>query len=238
VLPGSPLYEAHYRTAWADHDPARANALLDDIGLDKRNRQGIRLLPDGRPLEIIVESAGESPMESDLLELIADRWAEIGVKSFTKPSQREVLRNRIFAGEALMTIWFGIENGVPTPGESPAEFTPVRQHSYQWPKWGQYYETEGRAGDAPDTPYAKELMALYKSWMAAGSRAEQREIWQRILEINAEQVYTIGLVTKVPQPVVVRNTLRNVPEQAIFNWDPGAQFGVYRMDSFWFEQPQ
>ncbi len=85
-------------------------------------------------------------------------------------------------------------------------------------------------------PQAKELMELYRRWMTAPSRTAQRDAWQRILEINAEQVYSIGLVAKVPQPVVVRNTLRNVPEQAIFNWDPGAQFGVYRMDSFWFDE--
>jgi hypothetical protein len=29
-----------------------------------------------------------------------------------------------------------------------------------------------------------------------------------------------------------------VPEQGIFNWDPGANFGLYDMPSFWFaDQP-
>ena len=27
--------------------------------------------------------------------------------------------------------------------------------------------------------------------------------------------------------------MRNVPEEAIYNWNPGAQFGMYRPDSFW-----
>ena len=57
-----------------------------------------------------------------------------------------------------------------------------------------------------------------------------------MLEIHAEQVYTIGLVAQIPQPVVVTKSLRNVPEEAIFNWDPGAQFGIYRPDTFWFEK--
>jgi hypothetical protein len=38
----------------------------------------------------------------------------------------------------------------------------------------------------------------------------------------------IGVVSGVAQPVVVRNTLRNVPEKGIYNWDPGAFFGMYR----------
>jgi hypothetical protein len=37
-----------------------------------------------------------------------------------------------------------------------------------------------------------------------------------------------------PQPVVARQTLMNVPEQGFYNWDPGAFFGMYRPDTFWF----
>ncbi len=36
-----------------------------------------------------------------------------------------------------------------------------------------------------------------------------------MLAIWTDQVYTIGTVTNVPQPVVVTVTLHNVPEKAI-----------------------
>ena len=55
----------------------KANALLDELGLTKRDDDGMRLLPDGRPLQIIVETAGESTEESDVLELVRDTWAEL-----------------------------------------------------------------------------------------------------------------------------------------------------------------
>src|SRR5262245_11767946 len=60
VLPDSPLYRPEFAKAWAAFDPAQANALLDQAGLDKRDDDGIRLLPDGRTAQIIVETAGES----------------------------------------------------------------------------------------------------------------------------------------------------------------------------------
>jgi peptide/nickel transport system substrate-binding protein len=41
-------------------------------------------------------------------------------------------------------------------------------------------------------------------------------------------------VSGVPQPVVVSKRLRNVPKESIYSWDPGAHFGVYRPDCFWF----
>jgi hypothetical protein len=37
------------------------------------------------------------------------------------------------------------------------------------------------------------------------------------------------------QPVAADERLRNLPAEAIYNWEPGAQFGIYRPDSFWFE---
>jgi len=49
-------------------------------------------------------------------------------------------------------------------------------------------------------------------------------------------VFTIGLIAGVQQPVVVRRTLRNVPKEALFNWDPGAFLGIYNPDLFWLER--
>ena len=116
---------------------------------------------------------------------------------------------------------------------SPAEFAPTRQHSYHWPKWGQYHETGGRSGEPIDMAEAKTLMEIYQRWLAATDRETREAAWREILEIHAEQVYTIGIVAQVPQPIAVSNHMRNVPEKAIYNWNPGAQFGMYRPDSFW-----
>ena len=55
-----------------------------------------------------------------------------------------------------------------------------------------------------------------------------------MLELFADQCWTIGTVANVLQPVAVRKTLRNVPEEAVWNWEPHAQFGIYRPDTFWF----
>ena len=135
-----------------------------------------------------------------------------------------------------MTIWSGIENGLLTPGTNPEEFVPVSQQHLHWPKWGQHVETGGRSGEPIDDPAARELMRLNEAWRNAGGEFERFAAWKRILEIHAEQVFTIGLVANVRQPVVVSTRLRNVPQTGIYNWDPGAFFGIYRPDSFWFAE--
>ena len=50
-----------------------------------------------------------------MLQLIRDSWHKIGVDLFTKPSQREVFRNRIFAGDSIMSVWSGSTTASPTP---------------------------------------------------------------------------------------------------------------------------
>ena len=79
VLPKSPLYEPDFQTRWASFDLDEANALLDDLGLTERNNRGVRLLPDGRPLSIIVETQDTTTEKSDVLELIHDTWQQAGI---------------------------------------------------------------------------------------------------------------------------------------------------------------
>ncbi|MEL6963696.1 MAG: ABC transporter substrate-binding protein [Pseudomonadota bacterium] len=237
VLPQSPLYKENYRFEWASFDPEQSSALLDDMGLNEWSSDGLRLLPDGRPVELIVETAGEETEETDLLELVAEAWLKQGVKIHVKPSQREVLRNRIFAGDTLMSIAYGLENGIPTADMSPWEFAPTSQFDqYQWPKWGQHWETKGAAGEAPDMAEAKELLSLFQNWQAATSAGEREAIWVRMLEIYNAQVYSIGLASGVLQPVVAKTALRNVPNEGVYNWEPGAHFGIYRPDTFWLDE--
>ena len=231
----SPFYTEDLRTKWATLDFDKSNALLDEMGLTERNKDGIRLMPNGEPLVIIVETAGEETEQSDILELIHESWEKVGVEVFTKPSQRAVFRNRIFSGETVMSVWSGYENGVPNAQSSPAERAPTTQTSYQWPKWGQYFETKGKSGEPVDMPEAQRLFDLYEQWLASIDDDEKAQIWREILDIHAEQQFTIGVIGAILQPIVVAKTLRNVPKEGFYNWDPGAQFGMYHPDLFWFE---
>src|SRR4029077_6727692 len=108
VLPQSPLYDPAYRSAWAAYDPKQASRLLDEIGLTKRDSSGIRLLSDGRPLEIVIENAGESTEQADALGPIPDTWAEVGIHLFSKPSQLDIWRRRVYSGATMMSIDRGI----------------------------------------------------------------------------------------------------------------------------------
>ena len=234
VLPASPLYKSEYAQSYAEYDPDTANALLDTIGLHNKDSRGIRLFEDGSPVEILVQTAGESTEETDVLALVKDSWRKIGIKMYAKPTQRQVLRDRVFSGDAVMTTWFGLPNGLPVAQMSPEELAPMRQDQYQWSKWGRYYETH--EGEEPTLDKVKELVKLNEDWSKATSDLAKQLIWHKMLTIHAQEVYSIGLISGILQPVVVNKDLRNVPEKAFYNWDPGAFFGIYNMPSFWYQK--
>jgi peptide/nickel transport system substrate-binding protein len=236
VLRSSPLYRAENASAQAGFDPKGANALLDAVGLKARDGEGLRRLPDGRKLELIVDIAGETKEEADILQLVAQHFRAVGIRLIIKPSDRSLMRNRAYSGEAIMTGLSGWDMGIPSPDMSPDELAPTRQDTLAWPKWGNHFETGGKAGLAPDLPEAKQLLALNAQWNAATSRKEREAIWARMLAIHAQQTFIIGTVSEVLQPVVVSKQLNNVPAKGVFSWDPGGQFGMYRMDEFWFSR--
>ncbi len=240
VLPQSPLFREEYRDAWAQFDLDKANALLDDMGLTERDAEGYRIMPEtGERLQIIVDTAGERSEEIDVLQLIKDSWRRIGVALFIKATQRDFMRNRVFSGDALMSVWYGHENGIATPDMSPEELAPVGQHQLCWSKWGQHYETKGEGGETVDMPIPKQLLALLDEWRRTPDSAGRERIWHEMLSIHAEQIFSIGLISAAKQPVVVDARLRNVPKVGTWNWDPGAHFGIHRMDTFWFaEMPE
>jgi len=235
-LSASPLYTEKNQKAWSQFDTDHANQLLDEIGLTQRQGDGTRLLPDGRPLRLVIATAGERQEVENALQITADTWRELGIEMVLRPLDRDILRMHVNSGIGMASVWFGWDNGIPTADTSPDYLAPTQQNFYAWPKWGQYHETSGAAGEPPDLDEAKQLMKYAQQWVDASTIDERRQIWQHMLDIHADQVYGIGIVAETPQPVVVSKRLRNVPEEAVWAWQPGAQFGVHRPDEFFFDQ--
>lgn len=236
VLRQSPLYKPVYDKLWTAHDPDRANKLLDTIGLDRRDESGTRLLPDGRPMELVVESAGERMVETDAMELVRYHWGDLGIKVYVRSLQRDLLRRRYLNGQTKMTISNGLDIGLATADSNPEELAPVSSAQANWPVWGQYFETRGKAGTQPPVGAAQALLSLYLQWRTSETTDERRNIWGKMLLLYSQQVFSIGIAGEMLQPVVVNRKLRNVPEKGLYSWQPTAFFGVYRPDTFFFEK--
>ena len=236
VLPESPLFKPAYASAWAQHDPTLANTLLDELGLTERGGGNIRKLPDGRQCGIVVETAGESTLEVDVLGLIRDHYREVGIAIYIRTSQRDVFRSRAMGGDVMMGVWAGLDNAVPTADMSPEPLAPTAGDQLQWPVWGMFYASGESAGAAPDIPEAAELVTLLKAWRQTTTTEERAAIWHKMLAIRADQVFTIGTVSGALQPVLRSALMRNVPEKGLYGFEPTSYLGAYLPDTFFYAE--
>ncbi|MEM7523512.1 MAG: ABC transporter substrate-binding protein [Pseudomonadota bacterium] len=234
VLPNSPLYDAEQAGRWADFDIDRANRMLDLVGYEARNADGVRLLPDGRPMEITVEHDGRSPERADALHLIAETWRKIGIVLNQKAMTRDVLKRRIKAGSTLMSADVGMNNGRPTALMPPADLAPMTPARLHWMGWGGWMETGGKLGQPIEDAAAQRLVLGVQDWARAETEDEKAQIWRDMLEIYVDQVFVIGVVSGGRRPIVRKADLRNLPREGLFNWDPGAFFGLYGLDGLWW----
>ena len=236
IMERSELFKPEYATKWATYDPKLSNQLLDEAGLNKRRPDGIRLLPDGRPAIIVVEHSSEETEDADALQLIGECWKKVGIEMLTKPQTLDNFRLRAFSGDAIMTAYAGFVTAVPSVDTSPREFAPTMQGGLQWPRWGMYVESKGKQGEQCDMPSACKLMDYLKEWETATDPAVRRKAWDQILTTNADEVFSIGTVNGIRQPVVVGPKVHNVPKEGYHAWDPGGYIGLYQPDTFWISQ--
>lgn len=106
--PGNPGWLA-YSNPWRNpnvaqypFDPDRARALLDGVGYRDTNGDGVRELPDGRPLEIALYF--ESPAFMRVAEIVRERLRAVGLALTFRPADRNTLDSLTTAGNYEVAI--------------------------------------------------------------------------------------------------------------------------------------
>ena len=238
--PGSPFESEKFRYSYVDYDPDRANALLDGIGLTRRDREGMRTLPDGTRLTFFMDFTvftGEGPAQ-----FVVDDWAAVGIRvSFRERGQRLFFANNS-AGDVDMIVWTGESEFHPLV--EPRTFAPVRPMSNYAIRYAQWFLTGGLFGaedatglEPPPGSPARENMERYVQALSAPTQEERVAIFQEMAAVTAEEVWSIGISTPPPALTVVQNGFRNVPRVALQGWAYAtpANTGI---ETYFFDEPR
>lgn len=205
---------AEWRERWAKTDIARANKMLDDIGLSRKDREGYRLRTDnGERLRLQMDVAQTlSPTWPQQGEMVAQQWKAIGIYADVKLFERSLFYNRTRLDQNQMVI---SSNG---GSESLFLFTisvlPIDPStSLNGVGHALWYTTNGAQGVAPTDAAQLKAFELYRS-ATSKPEAERLEIAREIWRLAADQVWSIGLVGLSPAYMgtrVVNAKLENVP---------------------------
>lgn len=221
---GSLFHSERLQNSYIEYDPHQANASLDELGLTARDGEGFRLLPNGQRLtfflsELFTTTEGPS-------QFVIDDWAAVGLRVRLRKIPQNILYAERYAYDYDL-IATGEEAGESEifPLLQPYSFVPTQQSCLFAPGYGLWFMSGGLSGDpksqvpgaiAPPLGHPlREAMASYVEAVTTPDPIRQRRIFERILDIAADQVWSIGISTPPPRLTLVDDQLRNVPKIAL-----------------------
>ncbi len=217
-----------------EYDPTEANRLLDNLGLDKRDKDGYRLLPDGKTLQLTLLVGLGYPMHPDVAELVKLYWEKVGIKTGLDIVAQDLWWTRVQASNyQVLPHYLEFCEGFLDWSYSSISIVPCRALTYWAPLWGLWYESLGKAGEKP-TGDALKLQELFSKLIATYIPAERDSIAEEILEIWAHNLWAIPTAGGYKIPIVVKKNFRNVPKEASLAY-PLCSPGYLNPEQFFFK---
>ena len=232
VVELSPLFKPEYAAAYAQYDTERASQLLDEIGLTQRDGDGFRLRSDGKTLSLLLDSPGEKTATIDSIELVVEYWGDIGIKAASNHTERSAYRARRTANETQINVW---EMGFMMYPSNPVFLIPSSSGSDFGPDLGIWYNTGGAEGQEPPEPI-KEALRAYDQIKQTPDTENKNELFHRILELQAENIWVLGMVGGLNETLIVKNHFRNVPDESIFDSLVGRYIGLTAAEQYFIRQ--
>ena len=150
ILPSYSFFEEEWGSIHTEYDPDKANVLLDELDLNKRDADGWwRLRPDGERLTLIFEIEGQEPSKTRIAEIVAENWRDVGLDIEWHQLERPLYERRL---------------DFPTEIMSGAQHTEASGYFTRWVPWvwsykgkravwaggwTKWFATDGAAGPEP-----------------------------------------------------------------------------------------
>jgi peptide/nickel transport system substrate-binding protein len=219
-----------------EFDQAKANEMLDAIGLDKKNAEGYRLYPGtDTPVTIELSWVNAFGPWGDVAQLVSNNWEEVGIKTVVQLRERALQFQMRDSNDIQTEIWNEDTGGFPFTG-APKYDPRTNPGLTLAPLVRQWYATDGKEGMEP-TPELAKIVELIDKAKTVGPD-EQIAIAKELYTLWVDQAYEasiIGLSPMVQGVVVVNDKLHNVPPTLGNDW-PLRTPGNSRTETFYFEQ--
>jgi len=194
-----------------DQDVAKANAMLDEMGLGDSDGDGVRERFDGKPLIVrLVYSNQGAPVQ--MQELVRDYWGAVGVRVDLKEVTSDEYRAAANNNDLDITTWKG--DGIAAPAISQdvtSMIPPFGDYfnpgtGFDWAAWK---VSGGEQGTEPPAD-VKTLYDLTDTFLQVPIGTEESDrVGHEIVDIHVRNMWKIGTVGEVVNPVMRRDDLGN-----------------------------
>lgn len=228
VSPTASFYREEWGSYLTEYDPERANALLDEMGMNERDGDGYRLRPDGEPFTLVISNVPDA-VPAKMAELVRGFWQDLGLRTTVRATERSLMEEQFTSGDFMIAGWAmdgASEESVRIGANSYLE-------GWQWaPEWNAWFSSGGADGQEPPAD-VRRMLELYREvpYMA---EAEQTEALTEVFDIWQDGLWRIGTIGQVPKPAVTKNGLGNVDKDTYTdNADVGIGFYNRLYQFFW-----
>ena len=226
---------AEFRKLWSTYDTKQANAVLDRLGLEKKDAEGYRLRTDGKGrLRIEIQTFVGFFQFTQVCEMIREQWKKIGIQADVKEHERSLAYQRRDANEhhIHVDVHWGTENMF---SHSMGTLFPFDGTSAVGPLYGRWYASRGTTGKEPP-PRLREVMDLYTRAFSVPD-AEHVALGKQVWRIATEEQWAIGTVGLSPAVMGVRIAkvnMGNIPARQ-FNGSTTLSPAQSRPETFFFK---
>jgi len=217
-----------------EYNPEKANKLLDEMGLDKRDANGWRLRPDGKTLHIAFMAFNEAGLPQ-VSEIVLDNLKAVGLSANLRIVDLGYLSQQRDANAHDAAIIFhswGTQDGMFLAGMAN-HLVAVSWLSFWAPEWTTWYRTGGEKGTKPIPEMLKALAAFEKA-RTTMDRKQQEKWFKVVTDIAADNLWTIGTVKYPGFTIVTNPKLRNVPRSFLAWGGPSPHHGDSGRPDLWF----
>ncbi|WP_413206292.1 ABC transporter substrate-binding protein [Rhodospirillum sp. A1_3_36] len=203
------------------YDPEAAKAKLDEMGLKDSDGDGVRERFDGKPLIVrLVYASQGAPVR--MHELVRDYWADVGLRVDLKEVTSDEYRAGANNNDLDLTAWKGDNIAAPTISQDVTSFVPMFGDyfnpgtGFEWAAWK---TSGGKEGIEPPDD-VKALYTLSEKFLQYPlNTPESDKLGAEIVDIHVKNLWKIGTVGEVTNPVVHRNDLGNFKEYTAKSYD-------------------
>lgn len=189
-----------------EYDPETASALLDEMGLDQRNADGWRLMPNGELFELFIEVGGYAPDFVPAAELFVDYFQQIGVYAHFRQVSIELVGQKNAANELMATIAWAHSPAWPWLWE---DYLPG---NWGWGRnWRLWYDTAGESGEEPPQ-WIMDIFDIHEEVLrVVPDTPEFQAVSDELLAWYYHHIPVIWTVEAATYPFIASADLGNIP---------------------------
>ncbi|WP_196258983.1 ABC transporter substrate-binding protein [Pelagibacterium limicola] len=215
LLAGTTYYDAD-STVYYGFNLDAANALLDGLGLEDTDGNGIRNFPadmaNGQDIEIAILTNTDYETDRSLAEGVSAMMENIGIRAivqFQDGNAREAARQ---SGRFDWHIWREVSE-VVTVVQNTVQLAPTgpRLHNFH---------RAGSDGTMELLDFEQEMVDIVNAFIRTPDLEERAELMKEYQRLFTENVYSVGL-TQYPGALIINKRFANIPAGApifMYNW--------------------